>query len=99
MPSEKEHVAKDRELFDGREYPEVHRLLDQFAHYPDMKFLVGHRKFLHHTEGIEYVRMRFGEEAGRAAEGHVLLDCGHIPDAIDYYNGTVGNYGERLFRA
>lgn len=82
----------------SKSYPEVHKLLDQFAHYPDMRFLREHRKFLHHAEGIEYVRMRWGEEAGKSAEGHVLDDCGHIPNAIDYYRGSVDNFGYKLER-
>jgi len=77
----------------SRAYPEVHQLLDQFAHYPDMEFLRRHRKFLHHVEGIEYVRMRWGEEAGRSAEQHVLDDCGHVPHAKDYYDGSLDEFG------
>jgi hypothetical protein len=92
MASEAEHCAEDR-AFLGKEFPEVHQLLDQFAHFPDMKFLTRHRKFLHHYEGIAYVRMRWGDEARKSAEQHVIRDCGHIPYAIDYYDGSVDNFG------
>lgn len=92
MPSRKQHLASDREHF-GEEFPAVHQILDQFAHYPDMKFLREHRKFLHHEEGIAYITDRFGKEAGAAARQHVIDDCGWVPLALDYYAGVVDNYG------
>lgn len=96
MSSRDQHLKRDVEAAGClRPMPEVHDLLDQFAHYPDMEFLQRHRKFLHHREGIEYVRMRWGEEAAMAARQHVLDDCGHIPDAVDYYIGVVDEYGRR----
>ena len=94
MPSEAEHLKDDLRLF-GKGYPEVHRLLDQFANYPDMRFLRRHRKFLHHVEGIQYVRMRYGDEAGDAAEQHVLRDCGWVPKMVDYHNGVADEFGGR----
>lgn len=94
MASREQHLTYDLVKF-GKEYPEVHRILDQFSHYPDMKFLKRHRKFLHHEEGIEYITLRYGVEAGASARLHVQVDCGHVPHAIDYYNGTVGMFGER----
>lgn len=93
MPSREEHIEHDLKIGLSKGYGEVHALLDQFAHYPDMEFLSRHRKFLHHHEGIEYVTMRWGKEAGEAARGHVILDTGHIPHASDYYDGTVDNFG------
>lgn len=93
MPSREEHCKIDEQEGLSRSYPEVHQLLDQFAHYPDMEFLSRHRKFLHHKEGIEYVRMRWGDEAGKSAELHVLADCEHIPDMVDYHNGKVDKFG------
>lgn len=98
MPSREQHMKYDLERAKlSRSYPEVHKLLDQFSHYPDMEFLRRHRKFLHHVEGIEYVRMRWGEEAGKSAERHVLDDCGHIPNAVDYYIGNVDEFGFAKF--
>ena len=80
----------------GDRCEEVNRRLDQFAHYPDMEFLSRHRKFLHHVEGIEYFRRRYGKIGAEAARLHVLRDCGHIPKAQDYYDNTVGVFGEAL---
>lgn len=100
MPSREEHMASDVKL--GLEpQPEVHQLLDQFAHYPNMWFLSRHRKYLHHAEGIEYVTKLHGEEAGKSAHQHVLDDCGHIPKMSDYHTGRVDQHGyviERLRR-
>lgn len=93
MPSREYHMNSDLEIGLDKSYPEVHGLLDQFAHYPDMKFLRKHRKFLHHEEGIEYVKMRWGGEAGKSARQHVLDDCGHVPLAVDYYTGAVDEFG------
>ena len=93
MPSREQHMRADHAIGLSRAYPEVHQLLDQFAHYPDMKFLQLHRRYLHHREGIEYIRMRWGEEAAKSATQHVLDDCGNLPSAIDYYNGNVDNFG------
>ena len=92
MPSREYHLSQDWKHF-GQAFEEVHRVLDQFAHYPDMDFLRRHRKFLHHEEGIEYIRMRYGDLAGESAKQHVLDDCGHIPKAIHYYDGTVDEFG------
>ena len=98
MPSREQHCSEDLAIGLSREYPEIHKLLDQFAHYPDMKFLREHRKFLHHQEGIDYVTMRYGHEAGLAAKQHVISDCGHVPNAVNYYDGTCDNYGYSLYK-
>ena len=100
MSSFEDHCRADVETV-GLRHPEpaVHRLLDQFAHYPDMTFLRRHRKFLHHEEGIEYILLRFGEDAARAARQHVIDDCGHVPRAIDYYRGSVDEFGRALHTA
>jgi hypothetical protein len=93
MPSREQHMQSDIEIGLSKTYSEVHGLLDQFAHYPDMRFLREHRKFLHHQEGIEYIRMSWGEEAAKSATQHVIDDCGHVPHAIDYYTHKVDNFG------
>ena len=82
----------------GDRFEEVNRRIDQFAHYPDMEFLMEHRKFLHHAEGIEYFEMRCGQKGGEAARLHVLRDCGHVPNALDYYTGLVNCYGHPIVR-
>jgi len=97
MPSREEHMLNDIRSWGLKEsFPEVHRILDQFAHYPNMRFLSLHRRYLHHAEGIEYIEMRFGADAGIAAYGHIMDDCGHIPNAIDYYRGSVDNFGFKI---
>lgn len=95
MPSREYHNKRDKSMGRG-DNDHVHALLDQFAHYPDMAFLSRHRKFLHHHEGVEYVRMRWGNEAAEAARQHIIDDCGHIPDAIDYYTGNVDQFGGKV---
>jgi hypothetical protein len=72
---------------------EVNRRIDQFAHYPREDTVPRHRRFLHHAEGIDYFGRIYGEVGYRAAEHHVLLDCGHVPHAIDYYSGAVDEFG------
>lgn len=95
MSSFQQHCQDDLHMGLTRSYPEVHTLLDQFAHYPDMSFLRRHRKFLHHEEGIEYIQMRYGTEAALAARRHITEDCGHVPHAADYYTGELDEFGQR----
>ena len=82
---------------DNREIVEnVNRKIDQFAHFPNLKTLERHRKFLHHREGIEYFNTIYGNVGRMAAEQHVLEDCdGYIPTAIEYYIDMVDEYGCR----
>lgn len=72
---------------------EVNRRIDQFAHFPREVTLMRHRKFLHHKEGIEYFELQYGMVGGSAARQHVMEDCGHIPNATDYYDGKVDRMG------
>lgn len=72
---------------------EVNLRIDQFAHYPREATLVRHRKFLHHAEGVEYFALVYGVLGGEAAQQHVVEDCGHIPRAMHYYDGTVDAFG------
>jgi hypothetical protein len=93
MPSRQYHLSQDRKHL-GKEFNEVHRILDQFSHYPNMAFLMRHRKFMHHEEGVEYIRMRFGDLAAESAIQHIKDDCnGYVPKATDYYDGTVDMFG------
>jgi hypothetical protein len=95
MPSAEEHMARDMHFL-GQKFPEVHKTLDQFAHYPNMEFLMRHRKFLHHEEGVEYIRMRYGDLAAESAIQHIKDDCNdYVPKASDYYDGTVDCFGIR----
>jgi len=69
----------------GRAFPEVHRWLDAFAR----KEGAGHRRHRHHAEGVEEVREKWGEEAARAAELHIVIDMGHIPTKKDWERSAV----------
>lgn len=94
MPSREYHLSQDLKFL-GQQFDDVHRILDQFAHYPDWAFLKRHRKFLHHEEGVEYIRLRFGDLAAESAIQHIKDDCGHVPKAIHYYDGTVDEFGTK----
>lgn len=74
---------------------EINRRMDQFAHYPDMEFLEKHRQFLHHEEGIEYFERLYGDFGSVIATAHVMLDCGHVPEMMDYWNGKVDCFGRK----
>lgn len=75
--------CKECQVALGKPWDVVHRWLDEFAPrtFPDPF----HRVYRHHKEGVAEVRMKWGEEAARAAEMHILSDfrslglC-HIPD-------------------
>jgi pectinesterase len=72
----KAHGESSKAAF-GRDFAEVHDFLDQHA----PRFPKGeHRAVYHHRDGIALVARRFGEEAARAAERHVLEDLGCIPE-------------------
>jgi len=75
---------------------EINERLDQFAHWPDHEFLREHRKFLHHAEGVAYFGRAYGEIGVLVASQHIHTDCGHVPKAKDYYDGTVDEYGWRV---
>jgi len=70
----------------------VNRLMDVMGAGPDGR-LHCWRKFLHHREGIDYVRTVYGEVGALAAEQHILDDCGSIHSVLDYYNGTLDENG------
>lgn len=72
---------------------EVNVRIDQFAHFPRMELLSGHRKFLHHEAGIEYFTLVYGQIGGMAARQHIEEDCGHVPRMVDYHNGRVDGFG------
>jgi hypothetical protein len=77
MASFKEHVKDCEEaLGKGHGWEVVHHWLDEFAkiYWPWM----GHRVHRHHKEGIEIVRSKWGDEAAKAGEIHILKDEGNI---------------------
>jgi len=72
----KEHVS-DCEQQLGNGWDVVHHWLDEYAKiYWPWK---GHRIHRHHLEGILEVRAKWGDEAAKAAEIHILKDEGDIP--------------------
>jgi len=63
-----------REL--GERFEHVHLWLDELQE----EFGPMHRAFRHHTDGIEMVRSKWGDQAAKAAEIHIRRDCrGLIP--------------------
>ena len=79
-----EHCYDCRTLL-GKDWKEVHEWLDAlFAEYGP-----AHRRYRHHTEGIEEVRKMWGDEAALAAKVHIIVDCWGIPSKADYENGFV----------
>ena len=85
-----DHCFVDERHID-RAFPHVHRWLDEFA----VKLGNAHRRERHHLEGVEEVRERWGSDAARAAELHILVDMGHIPGKADWEQGGVqGKDGE-----
>jgi len=76
MPHWKEH-AKDCKEQLGKSWDVVHRWLDEYAsiYWPYMV----HRVHRHHQEGVNEVREKWGDEAAKAAEIHILRDEGKIP--------------------
>ena len=79
----------------GNSFAEVHEFLDQYAPaFPDGQ----HRKFFHHRQGIALIAERFGPEAVKAAERHILEDEGTIPEDHTYYQ-TENEELTRMVRA
>jgi hypothetical protein len=85
-----QHVADSKKWL-GEGYEPVHRWLDEF-----FKTLgPHHRNVRHHKEGVEQIRMMFGDMAASAATIHILRDCRHIPKASHYTIGFVDALGLR----
>ena len=75
MAEYKEHCADCKEQL-GKNWEIVHRWLDEYAkiYWP----LMVHRIHRHHKDGIEECRQKWGDEAAKAAEIHILKDEGAI---------------------
>lgn len=56
----------------GKPFEEVHKWLDEFAHIMD--YGMRHRQVRHHEAGIQECIILFGEEAGKAARIHIIMD-------------------------
>jgi len=73
MASFEEHCEDCiREL--GKPYQGVHIWLDELF----KKLGPKHRDARHHIGGVEEVRKKWGDESARAAEIHIMKDCGGI---------------------
>lgn len=71
MPTFEKHCRKAVSQF-GKPYEEIHRWLDEFAGKPG--YGMRHRRVRHHLAGIRHVREKFGEEAARVAQQHIIAD-------------------------
>lgn len=66
----------------GNGYAEVHDFLDQYS----PRFPRAHRKVYHHRRGVSLIATRFGKDAARAAERHIVEDEGMVPTDHTYYH-------------
>jgi len=63
----------------GAPFKEVNRWLDELAWvdrgaWAPKAFDPAHRRFRHHRVGVETVRAKWGDQAARAAELHIMAD-------------------------
>lgn len=67
----KDHCKECEEKL-GKPFDVVHRWLDEYAklYFPSTI----HRAMRHHIAGVEEVRHKWGDEAAKAAELHILAD-------------------------
>ena len=73
MASRSEHCADCRREL-GEPFDHVHEWLDALFKVLRQK----HRSARHHAGGVEKVRKMWGDRAARAAEIHIMRDCGGI---------------------
>ncbi|MHC4916783.1 MAG: DUF6915 family protein [Planctomycetota bacterium] len=78
----REEHARSCEAALGEPFTEVHDFLDRYS----QAFPRQHRKLYHHRRGIAVIAERFGPEAARAAEMHILEDEGSIPEDHTHYD-------------
>jgi len=79
----KDHIKSCQEKT-GKPWYNIHLWLDAYARkYGSQQGR--HRVYRHHKEGVEEVRAKWGDEAAKAAEVHIIDDLGHVPtrDAIE----------------
>ncbi len=67
-----EDHCRESAFFFGKPFDEVHRWLDEFA--GSKEYGMRHRKKRHHLQGIEDVRMKWGDLAASAARQHIISD-------------------------
>ncbi len=71
MPTTEIHCKNSFALF-GKAYKEVHIWLDEFAGTLD--YGMRHRRVRHHLDGVELVKIKFGDEAATVALQHIIDD-------------------------
>jgi len=86
MSTHEEHCEDCRRAGLSRDWAVVHRWLDEFA--KDTFPSDCHRVHRHHLGGVKEVRHRWGDEAAKAAEIHILADMrayglNHIPTVTE----------------
>ena len=77
----KEHCKSCEAAF-GNSFAEVHDFLDRYSE----KFPREHRELYHHRQGLALIAERFGSEAVKAAERHIIEDEGFVPEDHSYYH-------------
>lgn len=94
----KEHFKDCQEQL-GNGWAVVHRWLDEFAriYRADDRVWMGHRVHRHHVEGVAEVKQKWGDEAARAAEIHIVRDEGGIPtrEEIEKKYGVTKESGDK----
>jgi hypothetical protein len=71
MASFQQHCADCRREL-GEPFEHVHQWLDALFKVMGPK----HRSARHHVGGVEQVRRMWGDQAAKAAEIHIMRDCG-----------------------
>ena len=71
VSSLEEHKADTMKRL-GNSHEDVHRYIDHWHE----KYGGKHRFMLHHQEGVEEIRQKFGDGGAKAAECHIKMDCG-----------------------
>ena len=79
----KEHCKDCKDAGLSRDWQVVHFWLDELAkiYWPWM----GHRVHRHNKDGVEDVRKKWGDEAARAAEIHIIKDEGVVLSKEEIY--------------
>ena len=74
-----EHCLECEEKL-GKPFEVVHRWLDEYArlYRHDPVTMHNHWRHRHHKEGVEEVRRKWGDEAAKAAELHIMSDFGKL---------------------
>jgi len=82
MPHWTEHAKDCREQL-GKGWDIIHQWLDEYAgvYWPAKV----HRVHRHHRDGVEEIRNKWGNEAAKAAEIHIIKDEGCVPFKEEIY--------------